>query len=34
MLTARPEIERPALILSGAGLVGYATLAFLGRYVP
>jgi hypothetical protein len=34
ILTDRRDVERPALVLSGAGLVGYAMLAFLGRYVP
>jgi len=34
MVTAREDVERPAVVLAGAGLVGYAVLAFLGRYVP
>jgi hypothetical protein len=34
ILTHREDVERPVLVLAGAGLVGYATLAFLGRHVP
>jgi hypothetical protein len=34
LVTARPDIERPVLALSAAGLVGYSVLAFLGVYVP
>ncbi|HEX6310923.1 MAG TPA: hypothetical protein VF152_04805 [Acidimicrobiia bacterium] len=34
MVTSREEVERPVLVLAGAGLVGYSVLIFLGRYVP
>ncbi|MGH9030903.1 MAG: hypothetical protein ACRDY4_04200 [Acidimicrobiia bacterium] len=34
LVTGRDEVERPAIVLAGAGLVGYAVLIFLGRYVP
>jgi hypothetical protein len=34
LVTDRPDVERPALALSAAGLVGYSVLAFLGVYVP
>ena len=34
LLTDRPDVERPVLVLSAAGLVGYSVLAFLGVYVP
>ena len=34
LFTDRPDVERPALALSAAGLVGYSILAFLGVYVP
>ena len=34
LLTERPDVERPVLALSAAGLVGYSVLAFLGVYVP
>jgi hypothetical protein len=34
ILTRREDVERPTLVLAGAGLVGYATLAFIGRHVP
>lgn len=34
LLTDRPDVERPVLALSAAGLVGYSVLAFLGVYVP
>jgi hypothetical protein len=33
-ITARPDVERPVLALSAAGLVGYSVLGFLGVYVP
>jgi len=33
-VTRRPEVERPVLVLSGAGLFGYALLAFFGSWVP
>ncbi|MBA2327558.1 MAG: hypothetical protein H0V95_13070 [Actinobacteria bacterium] len=34
IVTPREELERPAVVLAAAGLVGYSVLAFLGRYVP
>ena len=34
LVTARDDVQRPAIVLAGAGLVGYAVLSFLGRYVP
>jgi hypothetical protein len=34
LVTGREEVERPAVVLAGAGLVGYGVLIFLGRYVP
>jgi hypothetical protein len=34
LVTARPDVERPVLAASAAGLVGYSVLAFLGVYVP
>ena len=34
LLTDRPEVERPVLVVSAAGLVGYSVLGFLGVYVP
>jgi hypothetical protein len=34
LITARPDVERPVLALSVAGLVGYSVLGFLGVYVP
>jgi hypothetical protein len=34
LVTDRPDVERPVLALSAAGLVGYSVLAFLGVYVP
>jgi hypothetical protein len=34
MVTDRDEVERGALVLAGAGLVGYAVLAFLGISGP
>ncbi len=34
LLTDRPDVERPVLVVSAAGLVGYSILAFLGVYVP
>jgi len=34
LVTEREEVERPAVVLAGAGLVGYGVLIFLGRYVP
>jgi hypothetical protein len=34
LVTARPDVERPVLALSAAGLVGYSVLGFLGVYVP
>jgi len=34
LVTDRPDVERPVLALSVAGLVGYSVLAFLGVYVP
>lgn len=33
LVTRREDIERPVIVLAGAGLLGYATLSFLGRYV-
>ncbi len=33
LVTGREDVERPAIVLAGAALVGYATLTFLGRYV-
>jgi hypothetical protein len=33
-LLARPWVERTALALAATGLTVYATLAFLGAYVP
>jgi hypothetical protein len=34
LITARPDVERPVLVVSAAGLVGYSVLGFLGVYVP
>jgi len=34
LVTGRDDVERPAIVLAGAGLLGYAVLIFLGRYVP
>jgi hypothetical protein len=34
LVTARPDVERPVLVVSAAGLVGYSVLGFLGVYVP
>jgi hypothetical protein len=34
LVTARPDVERPVLAVSAAGLVGYSVLSFLGVYVP
>ncbi len=34
LVTARPDVERPVLAASAAGLVGYSVLGFLGVYVP
>lgn len=34
LLTDRPDVERPVLVVSAAGLVGYSVLGFLGVYVP
>jgi hypothetical protein len=34
LVTDRPEVERPVLVVSAAGLVGYSVLSFLGVYVP
>ncbi len=34
LVTSRPDVERPALVLAAAGLVGYSVLGFLGVYVP
>ena len=34
MVTDRDEVERGALVLAGAGLSGYAVLAFLGISGP
>jgi hypothetical protein len=34
IVTSRPEVERAALVVSAAGLVGYSVLAFLGVWVP
>jgi hypothetical protein len=34
LVTARPDVERPVLVISAAGLVGYSVLGFLGVYVP
>ena len=34
LVTARPDVERPVLVASAAGLVGYSVLSFLGVYVP
>jgi hypothetical protein len=34
MITRREQVERAALVVAGAGLVGYATLAFLGISGP
>jgi hypothetical protein len=34
LVTARPDVERPVLVVSAAGLVGYSVLSFLGVYVP
>ena len=34
LVTDRPDIERPVLVASAAGLVGYSILGFLGVYVP
>ena len=34
LVTDREEIERSAYVLAAAGLVGYATLAFLGISGP
>ncbi len=33
LVTGRDDVERPVIAVAGAGLVGYATLTFLGRYV-
>ena len=33
-LAARPEVERAVFCLTGAGLLAYASLAFLNVYVP
>jgi hypothetical protein len=34
LVTDKPEVERPVLVVSAAGLVGYSVLSFLGVYVP
>jgi Glycosyltransferase family 87 len=34
LITGPEEVEKAALVVAAAGLVGYATLAFLGVYVP
>jgi hypothetical protein len=34
LVTERDEVERAAIVVSGAGLVGYAVLAFLGVSGP
>jgi hypothetical protein len=34
LVTLRPDVERPVLVVSAAGLVGYSVLGFLGVYVP
>jgi hypothetical protein len=34
LVTRRPDVERPVLVASAAGLVGYSVLSFLGVYVP
>jgi hypothetical protein len=34
IVTDRDEVERTAIVLAGAGLVGYAILAFLGVSGP
>lgn len=34
VVTRRPEVERPVLVLSAAGLFAYAQLAFFGSWVP
>jgi hypothetical protein len=34
LVTDRPGVERPVLVVSAAGLVGYSVLGFLGVYVP
>lgn len=34
VVTRREDVERPAVVLAGAGLVGYAVLAFLGVSGP
>jgi hypothetical protein len=34
VVTRPPPVERAVLALSGAGLIGFASLAFLGAYVP
>jgi hypothetical protein len=34
LVTDRPDVERPVLVVSAAGLVGYSVLGFLGVYVP
>jgi hypothetical protein len=34
LITDRQDVERPALAISAAGLVGYSVLGFLGVYVP
>jgi hypothetical protein len=34
VVTDRPNVERPVLVVSAAGLVGYSVLGFLGVYVP
>ena len=34
LVTDRHDVERPVLVLSAAGLVGYSVLGFLGVYVP
>ena len=33
-LTQRRDVERTALVVSAAGLVGYSVLAFFGSWVP
>jgi hypothetical protein len=33
-LTSSPRVLRVVLVVAGAGLVGYAVLAFTNRYVP
>jgi hypothetical protein len=34
LVTDRPNVERPVLVVSAAGLVGYSVLGFVGVYVP